>query len=174
MEGPDSVHISGAETQYLLGIVHKLFPQHKDVTPISTFSSLRPLVRTSASATRASRDHRIWNEEDGILHIAGGKYTTYRLMSEEASDLVCNEIAPELAGVHRTAETPFLPVDREIGDLMEQHLEDYLFVSTYLGYEQRWDHESLLPFAQALGSKRGWDQARVYAEIQALTERESA
>jgi hypothetical protein len=95
-------------------------------------------------------------------------------MSEEASDLVCNEIAPELAGVHRTAETPFLPVDREIGDLMEQHLEDYLFVSTYLGYEQRWDHESLLPFAQALGSKRGWDQARVYAEIQALTERESA
>jgi glycerol-3-phosphate dehydrogenase len=165
-EGPDQVHISEQETRYLLGIVHKLFPECKDITPISTFSSLRPLARTSASATRASRDHRIWNAEDGILHIAGGKYTTYRLMSQEASDLVCQEIAPELARVHRTAETPFRPVEREIGDLMEQHLEDYLFVSTYLGYEQRLEHDSLLPFAQALARKRGWDQARVDAEIQ--------
>jgi glycerol-3-phosphate dehydrogenase len=172
--GPDDVHISGDETRYLLGIVQKLFPQHKDVSPISTFSSLRPLVRASGSATRASRDHRIWNADDGILHIAGGKYTTYRLMSEEAGDLVCKEIAPELEAVHRTAETPFRPLEREIGDLMEQHLEDYLFVSTYLGYEQRWDHASLLPFAQALGRKRGWDPARVDAETQAVTERQSA
>ena len=118
------------------------------------------------SATRASRDHKIWNEEDGVLHIAGGKYTTFRLMSQEASDLVCKEIAPERAGVHRTGETPFHPIEREIGDLMEQHLEDYLFVSTYLGYEQRWDRSSLLPFAQALASKGGWDQERTDAEIQ--------
>ena len=171
---PDHVQISEEETGYLLGVVHKLFPQQKDVTPISTFSSLRPLVRASGSATRASRDHRIWNADDGILHIAGGKYTTYRLMSEEASDLVCKEIAPELEAVRRTAETPFRLVEREIGDLMEERLEDYLFVSTYLGYEQRWDHESLLPFAQALASKRGWDQARVDAEIDAIVERQSA
>jgi glycerol-3-phosphate dehydrogenase len=173
-EGPDNVHISGDETRYLLGIVQKLFPRHKDVTPISTFSSLRPLVRTSGSATRASRDHRIGNADDRILRIAGGKYTTYRSMSEEAGDLVCKEIAPELAGIHRTAETPFLPLEREIGDLMEQHLEDYMFVSTYLGYEQRWDRESLLPFAQALGSKRGWGQARMDAEVDAVAERQSA
>jgi glycerol-3-phosphate dehydrogenase len=171
--GPDSVHISEGETRYLLGIVHKLFPRHKDVAPISTFSSLRPLVRTSGSATRASRDHRIWNADDGILHIAGGKYTTYRLMSEEASDLVCKEIAPDLAEVHPTGKTPFHAAEREIGDLMEQHLEDYLFVSTYLGYEQRWDRESLLPFSRTLGDKRGWDLARMEAEIQALVDRQS-
>jgi glycerol-3-phosphate dehydrogenase len=132
------------------------------------------LVRTSGSATRASRDHRIWNEDDGILHIAGGKYTTYRLMSEEASDLVCKEIAPEVAGVHRTGETPFHAAHCEIGDLMEQRLDDYMFVSTYLGYEQRWDRASLLPFAQALASRRGWDQARVEAEIQAVADRQFA
>jgi glycerol-3-phosphate dehydrogenase len=162
---PDQVHISREETSYLLGIVHKLFPQHKDVTPVSTFSSLRPLVRASGSAARASRDHKIWNAKDGILHIAGGKYTTYRLMSQEASNLVCQEIAPELEGVQRTAQTPFPAVAREIGDRMEQHLEDYLFVSTYLGYEQSWDRNWLLPLAQVLGSKRGWDEARVDAEI---------
>src|ERR1039458_2349950 len=53
---------------------------------------------------------------------------------------------------------------------MEQHLEDYLFVSRYLGYEQRWDRESLLPFARALAAKRGWDQARVDAEMNAIIE----
>jgi glycerol-3-phosphate dehydrogenase len=169
-ESPDHVHISSGETRYLLGIVHKLFPQHSDITPVSTFSSLRPLVRTSGSATRASRDHRIWNSSDGVLHIAGGKYTTYRLMTEEASDLVCKEIAPEIETVHRTAQTPFAAVEREIGDRMEQHLEDYLFVSTYLGYEQRWDRESLLPFARALAAKRGWDETRVDAEVNAITE----
>lgn len=173
-EGPNHVHISSAEIEYLLGVVRKLFPGQGDVTPISTFSSLRPLVRTSASATRASRDHRIWNEADDILHIAGGKYTTYRAMSEEASDLVCKEIAPELVGIHRTADAPLPSLEREIGDLMEQHLEDYLFVSTYLGYEQSWDRTSLLPFAQSLASKRGWDEARVDAEIGAALKRLSS
>ena len=168
---PDQVRISNEEAGYLLGIVHRLFPHRRDITPVSTFSSLRPLVRASpGSATRASRDHRIWNGPDGVLHIAGGKYTTYRLMSEEASDLVSNEIAPSLEAVHLTAQTPFASVQREIGDQMEQHLEDYLFVSTYLGYEQRWDRESLLPFARALAAKRGWDQARLDAEVNAIIE----
>lgn len=167
---PDQVSISSEETRYLLGIVHKLFPHGPDVTPVSTFSSLRPLVRVSGSATRASRDHRIWNSSDGVLHIAGGKYTTYRLMSEEVGDLVCKEIAPELESVHLTVQASFARVEREIGDQMEQHLEDYLFVSTYLGYEQRWDRESLLPFARGLAGKRGWDQARVDTEVNAIIE----
>jgi len=165
--GPDHVHISNEESAYLLGIVRKLFPAHANISPVSAFSSLRPLVRVSGSATSASRDHRIWNSNDGISHIAGGKYTTYRLMSEQAGDLVCQEIAPELAAVHRTAQTPFPAVEREIGDQMEQHLEDYLFVSTYLGYEQHWDREALLPFAKALGAKRGWDEARIAGEVNA-------
>ena len=162
---PDQVHISPAESQYLLGVVRKLFPDRSDITPVSAFSSLRPLVRSGGSASSVSRDHKIWNSPGGVLRIAGGKYTTYRLMSEEAADLVCREIAPELEAVHRTAKTPFPHVDRAIGDAMEQHLRDYLFVSTYLGYERRWDAESLLPYAQALGQKLGWDDARVRDEI---------
>ena len=169
-QGPDHVHISGEESAYLLGIVHKLFPGRSDVTPVSTFSSLRPLVRaTAGSPTSTSRDHKIWNADDGVLHIAGGKYTTYRLMSEQAGDLVCQEIAPALAQVHLTDATPFPVVERKIGEQMEQHLEDYLYVSTYLGYEQRFDRESLLPFANALALQRGWDDARVNQEISGFT-----
>jgi glycerol-3-phosphate dehydrogenase len=165
-DGPDQVHITDSERSYLTGIVRKLYPKIGDVTPISAFSSLRPLVRDeSASATSASRGHRIWNSDDGILHIAGGKYTTYRVMSDEASDLVCREIAPSLAATHPTEMAPFALVDREIGDAMEQHLSDYMFVSTYLGYEQRWDAASLKPYAEALGHKRGWSEIRVQDEM---------
>jgi glycerol-3-phosphate dehydrogenase len=162
---PDQVRISPAESQYLLGIVKKLFPDRSDITPVSAFSSLRPLVRSGGSASSVSRDHKIWNSQDGVLHIAGGKYTTYRLMSEEAADLVCREIAPELEAVHRTAQTPFPHVDRAIGDALEQHLSDYFFVSTYLGYERRWDTEALLPYANELGQKLGWSDAQVREEI---------
>ena len=163
---PDEVHISPAEQEYLVGVVRKLFPEQGPVAPISTFSSLRPLVRGGGAAAGVSRDHRIWNSPDGVLHIAGGKYTTYRLMSEEAANLVCQEIAPQLASVHQTAITAFPHVERGIGDAMEQHLDDYLFVSTDLGYERRWDVESLLPYARGLGAKRAWDEQRLLAEVQ--------
>jgi glycerol-3-phosphate dehydrogenase len=86
--GPDNVHISPEETAYLVGIVRRLFPSARDTEPISTFSSLRPLVPASGSATRASREHRIWKTEDGVVRVAGGKFTTYRAMSEEAADLI--------------------------------------------------------------------------------------
>ncbi len=86
--GPDHVHISPEETGYLLGIVRRLFPSAGDTEPVSTFSSLRPLVPAAGSATKASREHRIWRAEDGVVRVAGGKYTTYRAMSEEAADLI--------------------------------------------------------------------------------------
>lgn len=165
-EGPDRVHITPREMDYLQGVVRKLYPG-KAAEPVSSFSSLRPLVREgAASATSTSRDHKIWNSEDGVVQIAGGKYTTYRLMSEEAADLVCREVAPDLAQVHPTAEAPFPAIERGIGDAMEQHLSDYLFVTTYLGYERCWDAASLRPYADALGDARGWSEERRRAEAQ--------
>jgi glycerol-3-phosphate dehydrogenase len=101
--GPEDVRISAAEIDYLTGIVRQLYPRSGELRPIAAFSSLRPLVRDgSSSPTTASRGHRIWSSADGVLHVAGGKYTTYRAMSEEAVD----RIAPELAHLHETAVAP--------------------------------------------------------------------
>jgi hypothetical protein len=74
--------------------------------------------------------------------------------------------------VHRTAQTPFPQQERAIGDAMEQHLRDYLFVSTYLGYERCWDAESLLPYARALGDKLSWNDARTLEEINEIADPE--
>ncbi|HTM48593.1 MAG TPA: glycerol-3-phosphate dehydrogenase/oxidase [Bryobacteraceae bacterium] len=105
--GPDDVSISPEEVRYLLAILRRLYPGAAAAEPLAAYSSLRPLLRDdSASATRASRGHRIWNTPDGVLHVAGGKYTTYRAMSQEAADLVAREIAPELAKTHETGSRP--------------------------------------------------------------------
>ena len=105
--GPDEVRISADEIRYLLNAVELLYPNSRGQRLISAFSSLRPLVKEEKhSATQTSREHRIWNSGEGVLYVAGGKYTTYRLMSEEAADLVCRELAPPLAGACRTKEEP--------------------------------------------------------------------
>jgi len=101
----DSVHISDGEVAYLRRIVDEVFPRSGSHKPLSSYSSLRPLVRdASASATKTSRGHRIWKDERGMVHVSGGKYTTYRKMSEEAVDLLC----PHLAQRHVTATSPIL------------------------------------------------------------------
>jgi glycerol-3-phosphate dehydrogenase len=112
----DSVHISDEEVSYLRGIADLVFPESRSSKPICSYSSLRPLVRDeSASATKTSREHRIWADERGMVHVSGGKYTTYRKMSEETVDLAW----PELAAKHGTAVTPILGNSPErVGELL--------------------------------------------------------
>jgi glycerol-3-phosphate dehydrogenase len=177
-QGPDDVRISAAETAYLLDVVNTLFPS-AHARPLAAFSALRPLLRDeSASATRTSREHRIWNSLDGILHVSGGKYTTYRLMSEEAADLIAREIAPPLTGIHPTSYTPFqsAPVPQvrskriafAVRREMARRLSDLMFVSTYWGYEQQWDRKGLEVYAREMGGILGWDKERVEQEIEAV------
>jgi glycerol-3-phosphate dehydrogenase len=61
-------------------------PSRSDV--LSVFAGLRPLVKVGdAKSTAAlSRDHTILISNSGLLTIAGGKWTTYRKMAEDAVD----------------------------------------------------------------------------------------
>jgi glycerol-3-phosphate dehydrogenase len=102
----DRVHISADETAYLRDIAARVFPDSARQEPVATFSSLRPLLVSSGSATKATREHRIFHDSNGILRITGGKFTTYRAMAEEAADLVTASIAPDLRNVHQTAKVP--------------------------------------------------------------------
>ena len=173
---PDHVHISREETEYLTGIIRRLYPDYRD-SPISSYSALRPLIAESGrSATSTSREHRIWETSDGVLHIAGGKYTTYRQMSEELVDALLPEIAPGRDLPCRTAQTPIpvaippadpasrthMAVEREYA----RRLEDVIYVSSYQGYERPLDPDWLLPIALTMGEMLGWTSARIHDEIQ--------
>jgi len=56
---------------------------------VGTYAGLRPLIAPSDGSTvKASREHRVSREENGVVRIAGGKYTTYRVMAADVIDAV--------------------------------------------------------------------------------------
>lgn len=61
-------------------------PEPADV--LSAFAGLRPLVADpdSDSTAQISRDHTIVISRSGLMTVAGGKWTTYRRMAEDAVD----------------------------------------------------------------------------------------
>ncbi len=73
--------------------LHKA-PTRADV--LSIFAGIRPLVRSTDSKNTAalSRDHTLHVDDNGLLTITGGKWTTYRHMAED-----CVNHAALLAGL---------------------------------------------------------------------------
>ena len=56
---------------------------------VGTYAGLRPLIATSSGSTvKASREHRVTVESNGVVRIGGGKYTTYRVMALDVIDAV--------------------------------------------------------------------------------------
>jgi glycerol-3-phosphate dehydrogenase len=56
---------------------------------VGTYAGLRPLIAPSDGSTvKASREHRVTVESNGVVRIGGGKYTTYRLMARDVIDTV--------------------------------------------------------------------------------------
>jgi glycerol-3-phosphate dehydrogenase len=152
---PDDVHISQEERQYLTAIVHRLFPAYREEA-ISSYSSLRPLIsQDGRSATSTSREHEIRETPDGVLHIAGGKYTTYRAMSEELVDKLVSQpcrTAEIPLQVVKPPEDPIARVRQAVEREYARKLDDLLYVNTYWGYERRLSPEWVEPLARELAA----------------------
>ena len=62
---------------------------HEDVEGV--YAGLRPLlVGESESTSKLSREHAVAHTVPGLVVIAGGKYTTYRVMAKDAIDAAVN------------------------------------------------------------------------------------
>jgi len=78
------------EVDYLLehaGRYLRRPPERGDVRAV--FTGLRPLVKFSSSVgstAKVSRSHEILVSDAGLVTVAGGKWTTYRQMAEDAVD----------------------------------------------------------------------------------------
>ncbi len=84
-------HCSKEDATYLLAAINKMFPTVSlGMTDIvSTWAGLRPLIyEEGKSASELSRKDEILESSSGLLSIAGGKLTGYRLMAEKIVDLV--------------------------------------------------------------------------------------
>ncbi len=84
---PDEVWADAADVAYLCESANRAFPRagFSADKVLSTWAGLRPLIHEDAeTASDVSREHQIYVRDDGVLLIAGGKLTTYRLMAKEA------------------------------------------------------------------------------------------
>jgi glycerol-3-phosphate dehydrogenase len=97
-EDPGKVHTTASDVEYLLKIINSYFPNNKIAKEdiISSYSGVRPLVKDDAESTgKTSREHVIKKGKNGILYVAGGKYTTYRKMAEETVDKLVKTLSIE-------------------------------------------------------------------------------
>jgi len=87
----DRAHPAASRTDidYLLDHVNAILTSpltHDDVEGV--YAGLRPLLAGESEATsKLSREHAVITPVAGLVMVAGGKYTTYRVMAKDAIDL---------------------------------------------------------------------------------------
>lgn len=111
---PDVYDIERQEVAQLLAEGEKLFPDLRRQRILRAYAGVRPLyseVPTGTDGREISRAHVVLDHEtrDGVsnlVSIVGGKLTTFRLMAEQTSDLVCRKLGVSAAS---TTATDVLP-----------------------------------------------------------------
>ena len=100
---------SRADLDYLLDHVNRVLSvplTHDDIQGV--YAGLRPLLAGESERTsQLSREHAVARPQPGLVAVAGGKYTTYRVMAADAVDLVCTDI-PRAVPASTTHNIPLL------------------------------------------------------------------
>jgi glycerol-3-phosphate dehydrogenase len=94
----DKVYAEHDDVEYLLAAIRNMFPQQNIVKDdvVSTWAGLRPLIyEEGKSPSELSRKDEIFISESGLISIAGGKLTGYRLMAKKIVDLILKRFDPK-------------------------------------------------------------------------------
>lgn len=103
---------SRSDIDYIFERVNKVLREpltHEDVEGV--YAGLRPLLsHESESTSKLSREHTVAVPVPGLVAVAGGKYTTYRVMAKDAVDAAVRSmemrVPPSI-----THETPLVGAD---------------------------------------------------------------
>lgn len=155
---PEAVAMEPWDVDYLLETVNVSFPEARvrseEVT--GSWAGLRPLLRSTTTATyHSSREHAIWEPGPGVLAIAGGKLTTYRVMARQCVDAAVRILRRDHGlEIRPPADTAARPLpggepgwDRPPGAALPPGVQEHL-IRRY-GAETGWiadlgDHEPLI------------------------------
>lgn len=101
-----------ADIDYLLERVNEVLVQPLTPDDIDgVYAGLRPLLAGESDETsKLSREHAVARVAPGLVGIAGGKYTTYRVMAIDAVDEAAQDI-PARVSSSITAKVPLLGAD---------------------------------------------------------------
>ncbi len=85
---------SRSDIDYLLSRVNAVLAQplrHEDIEGV--YAGLRPLLQGESDATsQLSREHAVSQSVSGLITVAGGKYTTYRVMARDVVDVAAHGV----------------------------------------------------------------------------------
>jgi glycerol-3-phosphate dehydrogenase len=103
---------SAEDIEYVLGQANRVLKQKLTKDDIvGTYAGLRPLVAGNADSTaKLSREHLVIETTPGMIVVAGGKYTTYRVMAYDTVDAALKSMGKQ-AGPCVTKDIPIIGVD---------------------------------------------------------------
>ena len=108
-DDPGEVRTTSDDVLYLLRSANAAFPNaHLDEADVrATWAALRPLIQPheTLDPSDISREHVILSGHGGMLTIAGGKLTTYRVMAADMVDRVAR-VLHDLDGRPRPGSAP--------------------------------------------------------------------
>ncbi|MDP3969154.1 MAG: glycerol-3-phosphate dehydrogenase/oxidase [Nocardioides sp.] len=103
---------SKADIDYVLETVNTILREpldHDDVEGV--YAGLRPLLTGESEATsKISREHTVVTPVPGLVMIAGGKLTTYRVMGRDAIDAAAHSLRATGTGEVRDSITDRVPL----------------------------------------------------------------
>ena len=124
----DNMEVTPEEVDLLLREGVKLSPRLACTRILRAYAGVRPLVASDNDPTGRSisrgivcLDHAKRDGVEGFVTITGGKLMTYRLMAEEATDLVCKKL-----NVYRKCETADIPLPGSESDTKEEKRRQHI------------------------------------------------
>lgn len=188
---------SASDIRYLVDEVNRVLsrPVTRDDV-IGVYAGLRPLLRGETDSTsKLSREHAVMVSRSGLVAVAGGKLTTYRIMARDAIDAALPSVGRPVP-VSRTEGIPLVAADRadQIDRLTDEwpdlasplgesrfrrvdvvygvthegalHLDDVLTRRTRISIETRSRGTDIAPeVARLMGDALGWDATTRDREI---------
>jgi glycerol-3-phosphate dehydrogenase len=125
-EEVENFEVTPSEVSLLVKEATKMIPAVRESRFIRAYAGIRPLFQSeekgedrAISRGFALIDHGKRDGLKNLITITGGKLVTYRLMAEKASDLICQKMGIDVAGL-----THLSPLPRIYGQLgLKDHLK---------------------------------------------------
>jgi glycerol-3-phosphate dehydrogenase len=186
---PAAVRVEPADVEYLLDELHQLVPAScigaADV--VTTFAGVRALLASdAANPSSRSREHRIIGQGENLLTVAGGKYTTYRLVARQVVDLVYKVLGrrspmcvtgetllPNYDGATSGAELSQCPpvyesdILRAGNEEMATSVSDVMYRRTGLALSRSGNRATAAQVGRLLGSTLGWTESQAAESVAA-------
>lgn len=115
---PEDAVATPEDVRYLLASANAVFPAanlaNEDV--LATWAGVRPLLAPrddddgEMSEGQTSREHDVWHDRSGLLNVAGGKLTTFRVMAADAVDAAAELLARQDGRAVGPSTTAGLPL----------------------------------------------------------------